>query len=57
MIVHGTAAHQITVDFLQVLLRPSTMNHTITETVKGPEIQNGNLYIIHDNRPNIMQKF
>ena len=53
MIVHETAAHQMTVKFklLQVLLRPSTMNqspYTITEAVKGPEKQNVKLYIKHD---------
>ena len=53
MIVHETATHQVTVEFklLQVPLWPSTMNqsHTITEAVKGPEIQIVKLYIKHKN--------
>ena len=48
MIVHETATHPVTVEYkhLQVLLRPSTMNQSpsITEAVKGPEIQNVKLY-------------
>ena len=61
MIVHETATQQMTVEFklLQVPLWPSIMNrvHTITEAVKGPEIKNVELYIKHDNRLNLMQKW
>ena len=59
MIVHETATHQVTVKFklLQVPLWPSTMNHTIKEAVKGPEIQNVKLYIKHNNQPNLKQKW
>ena len=40
MIVPETTTHQMTVEFklLQVPLWPSTMNHIITDAVKGPEI-------------------
>ena len=30
--------------------------HTITEAVKGPEMQIVKIYIKHDNRPNLKQK-
>ena len=58
MIVHETAIHQITVEskLLQVPLWPSTMNHTVTEAVKGPEIQNVKLSIKHHYRPNHLKK-
>ena len=61
MIVHESATHQMTVEFklIQAPLRPSTRTrvHTITEAVKGPEIRNVKLYIKHDNRPNLRQKW
>ena len=55
MIVNKTAMHQMIVEskLQQVPLWPSTMNqsyfHTITEAVKGPEIQNVKQYMKHDN--------
>ena len=64
LIVYETVTNQMTVEFklLQVPLQPSIMNqstrvHTITEAVKGPQIQNVKLYIKHVNRPNLMQKW
>ena len=58
MIVHETAIHQMTVKskLLEVPLQPSTMNHAITEAVKGPEIPNVKLFIRHNNRPNLLKK-
>ena len=51
MVVHGTAVHQMTVQFklLQFQLRPSIVNQD--PNVKDPEIQNVKLFRKNDNRP------
>ena len=61
MIVHETATHQVSVEFklLHIPLWPSTMNQSPyhNRSVKGPEMQIVKLYIKHDNRPNLKQKW
>ena len=61
MIVHERATHQMTIEFKlpQVPLQPSSMNWSPYQNgaLKGPEIQNVKLYIKHDNRLSLMQKW
>ena len=57
MIVHKTETHQMTVEFKlsHNALQQWTRFHTITEDVRGAEIQNVKLYLKQDNRPNLLQ--
>ena len=61
MIVHETAIHQMKVQFklLQVPLWPSTMNQSPhhNRSCKSSEIQIVNLFIKHDNQPNLLKNF
>ena len=58
MIVHETAFHQITVEFiLQVPLRPSIIHSPYQiNSVKGPQTQSVKIFIKHDNRLNLPNK-